>query len=500
VAEEVPRSLTGAFKRAGRDAVIYGIGQGLSGAAAFLLVPLYTRYFTQSDFGKLGLLLAVQEFLFALFGLGLVGALLRSYYDYDENDLPGKRNTINTGLILLIGGAFVFLPACWLVFPYLSKTLFQETSGTLLLWLVGIKALALAFQGVPLALFRARSQSLKFVLLTCILVVIKLGLIIYLVVGAGGGLVAALAGDAGTAVLGMGIMLWTIRKDLAWKFSWDEAKKMLAFGLPLVPADMASMVFLRADLFFLNRYTRLATVGQYNAAVILVHAMRMFILRPFMLVWAPIVVSVAKKDFAKEFYSRIMIYLLALVGTVGLVLSLFAPEVIRIMAGPGYESAAEVLPLLCLAQILYITQASVSIGPVLQRKTLYITGILFLVAVTTLITCPLLISSYGLMGAGLAGLVNSAVFFLLTYAASQMLYRLRYSFVRVAKLIVVFLVVYWAMTVVAPLLPYWLSLLVRFLALPVLGLLLYGWRFLEKEEVDAFKRQVLTLKRSFSMR
>jgi len=49
-----------ALKRTSKEAIIYGVGQGLTGAAAFLLVPLYTRYLPQSDFGRLGLLASVN--------------------------------------------------------------------------------------------------------------------------------------------------------------------------------------------------------------------------------------------------------------------------------------------------------------------------------------------------------------------------------------------------------------------------------------------------------
>ena len=486
-----------ALKRTGKDVIIYGVGQGLTSAAAFLLVPLYTRHFPQSDFGKLGLLASVNAVAVIAISMGLNSAIFRSYYDYD--DVKGQRAVVNTTLILMVFIALVVSLLCLPLIPILSKTLFNETRSTVLIWLIVLKAVAFSFRGVPLAIYRARGQAMKYVAITFAAVLLKLSVIIYLVVVGGQGLMGAIAGDAATAVIATLVMLWTIRKDMALVFSWSEVRKLLAFGFPLVPADLASMVFTRADLFFLNEYTDLSTVGQYNAAVIIITAIQMLVKTPFMLVWTPMVLSVEKEKFANKFYARVTTYLLTIMGFLTLGISLFANEVIQIVAGPGYEAAARVLPILCLAQVFYIVQISFSMGITLKRKTQYIPVILSGVALTTLVANFLLVPRFGILGAGFAGLLSSIVFAILTYLVSQRIYYVKHDWIRAVKFVVVMLLVYVVAIIIGTFIPAWLFGGIRVLALPLSLFLLLAWHFLKKDEIETVKRQLTLLDERISL-
>jgi O-antigen/teichoic acid export membrane protein len=482
-----------AFKRTGKEAAIYGIGQGLTKVVAFLLVPLYTRYLTQSDFGKLGLLASINAILGVVVSLGLTSALFRSYYDYDH--IRGQRLVISTTLILL--GLVVptaILPA-WLLFPSLSNALFGEKASAVFLWLCALKAVAISFQGVPLAVYRARGLAVRFITLTLAGVVLKLAVIVYLVVFYHQGLMGVVAGDAWTSVVATVFMLWTIRADIAPVFSLSEARKMLKFGLPLVPADMGSIIYTRADMFFLNAYANLSVVGQYNAVVLVINAMQMLVLSPFMLVWTPMLLSVAKEKYANIFYARMTIYVLTLVGFLAFALSLFTREVIWIVAGPGYEIAAQVLPILCLAQVFYITQVSFVVGITLERKTQYIPVILGAVVMTTVAANFILVPRLGIVGAGFAGLLSSIAFAALTYTVSRRFYPIKYETLRAVKVMVVFLSGYAVATVLGVFMTGWLFWVIRLVVLSLSIVVLYNLHFFEEDEISVVKQQVQLITR-----
>ncbi len=480
-----------ALKQTGKDAAIYGVGQGVVKVAAFLLVPLYTRYLPQQDFGKLGLLTVVNSVAITLLSMGLTSAIFRSYYDYDDDE--NRKMVINTTLFLMAAIALVILPlGVWFI-PSLSKVLFGDTSSNILIWLILIKAAALSFRGVPLAIYRARRQSIKFVIINLVAVVFKLVVIIYLVVVSRQGLIGVILGDTVTAVIMTLVTLWTIRLDLAPVFSWLEARKLLAFGLPLVPADLASMVFTRADLFFLNKYTDLSVVGQYNAAVMAITAIQELVKTPFMLIWTPMLLSVEKEKYAKIFYARVAIYLFTIMGFLTLGISLFANEIIWIVAGPGYELAAQVLPILCLAQVFYIVQISLSVGITLKRKTQYIPLILGVVALVTLVSNFVLVPAFGILGAGVAGLISAIVFVVLIYWISNRIYYIQYDVIRVAKVVSVLLAVYIITLMLKTSVSGWLYLGVRFTMLLLALFLLFTWHFWEKDEIEVVRRQLARL-------
>jgi O-antigen/teichoic acid export membrane protein len=477
-----------AIKRTSKDALIYGIGQGISGAAVFFLVPLYTRRLPQSDIGKLGLLSTINSVVIILVSMGLSSAIFRSYYDYEDTD---RRNSvINTTLVLLLIATFVSLLLGLEIVPILSKSLFEEIASVSLLWLIILKGIALSFQGIPLAVYRARGLAIKYFVLTLAAVFLKLIVIVYLVVVQKKGILGAVEGDAWSAVLVALLMLFTIRRDIApATFSVQEASKLLAFGLPLVPADLASMVFARADLFFLNAYTDLDTVGQYNVAIMVILAIQMLIKTPFMLVWTPMLLSVEKSEYANRFYALITKYVVAITGFVALLISLFAKEVIKLIAGSGYEFAAQVLPMLCLAQVLYIGQISVSVGITLKRKTHFIPVIISLVALTTVISNFLLVPSLGMWGASTASLISAIVFALLTYKISQRIYYVNYELERLIKSILVFLFVYIFAFVMGEAVSEFWYLILRIIFLCLSPLILFLWGFMQNDETRMIKTQ-----------
>lgn len=480
-----------AIKRTGKDAIIYGFGLGVVKIAAFLLVPLYTRYLPQEDFGKLALLTVVNAVAITLLSMGLTSAIFRSYYDY--NDEKERKIVISTTLFLLVNIALVILLFCVWLIPVLSEILFDDTSSNILIWLIVIKAVAFSFRGVPLAIYRARGQSKKFVIVNFAAVVFKLVVIIYLVVVSQQGLLGVILGDAVTAVIITLITLWTIRLDLTPTFSWLEARKLLAFGLPLVPAELASMIFTRADLFFLNKYTDLSVVGQYNAAVIVTTILQELIKTPFMLIWTPMILSVEKEKYAKLFYARVTIYLLTITGFLVLGVSLFANEIIWIIAGSGYELAAQILPLLCLVQVFYIVQISLGVGITLKRKTQYIPLILGVVALITLVSNFVLVPRFGILGAGVAGLISAIVFTGLIYWVSNRIYYIQYDVIRIIKVASVLLIVYISTLILGTVIAGWLYFSVRIIMLPLSIFLLIACRFFEEDEVEIIWHQLVKL-------
>ena len=59
------------MKRSLRSAVVFGVGNGLTPGIGFLLLPLYTRALTPSQYGPLSVLLAVSSAAAMLFTFGL---------------------------------------------------------------------------------------------------------------------------------------------------------------------------------------------------------------------------------------------------------------------------------------------------------------------------------------------------------------------------------------------------------------------------------------------
>src|SRR5919201_1422084 len=73
--------LSAQLKRLGKHSVIYGFGGLVSRILAVLLLPLYTRYISPSDYGKVETLIALTTVLGILLAMGITSAFFRFYFD-----------------------------------------------------------------------------------------------------------------------------------------------------------------------------------------------------------------------------------------------------------------------------------------------------------------------------------------------------------------------------------------------------------------------------------
>ena len=77
-------SLGGQLKRLGKHSAIYGLGGLVSRILAVLLLPLYTRYLSPSDYGEVETLIALTTVIGIVLRMGIPSAFFRFYFDSHE--------------------------------------------------------------------------------------------------------------------------------------------------------------------------------------------------------------------------------------------------------------------------------------------------------------------------------------------------------------------------------------------------------------------------------
>src|SRR5262249_51097605 len=104
----------------------------------------------------------------------------------------------------------------------------------------------------------------------------------------------------------------------------------------------------------------------------------------------------------------------ALLAFAGISLILLAPETVGILAHKDYSSAALVIPLLALTQVLRAISVFYDALHLFDRRTSFL-GVLGVVFVTTMLTLDyLLLPRLGLTAAALAPCAGAAVYFVIT--------------------------------------------------------------------------------------
>ncbi len=417
-----------------RDALVYGVGNYLSKIAGFFLIPVYTRYLTTADYGILALAGMLGAILFVIINMGQSSAIFRHYFD--SEDTKARDSVISTGFRLVLS---ISLPMS-LIPIFLSRDLAGVLLGNpglrVLIVLTSLSTISKEFARIPFALMRAERKARKYAVFSIIRTFLSIGLAITLVVGFEKGVLGILLSQCVTEMVLCLLLYPGILSSLRQPFSGKTARDLLSYGLPFVPAGLSAFVLNLSDRYFLKLYSTLHELGLYALAYRFGEIIWLLIWA-FQMAWPTFVFMNRKSPDASQLYSRVSTYYLALMAFVCLGISVFAREVVVLMAAPSFHAAYRVVPLIALASLLHGVALLGSVGISLEKKTIYYPFIVGGSALLNLVLNYLWIPTYGMMGAAYATVVSFVFQCVLTPLIALRLYYIPYEYGRLLRIVVI---------------------------------------------------------------
>jgi len=349
-----------------KDSAVYGIGIVLSRLIGFLMIPIYTRVLSPADYGIIETIVRVVDVVGLVLALGLASAFMRYFNEAAEG--VDRRRLVSTCMLLVLAATAVSLVVLVPASPWVTEAAFGDRENELYVRLALIGMLLATISNVPLTLLRAEGRPWRFTVISTAQLVLALVLnIVLLVVLRLGVLGAVLSTLINAAVwsLVLGVELfwkYGIRFDRGW------ARRLLIFGVPLVPASISQFVLHFSDRFFLTRFATIEDLGLYSLAY-------RFAMLATMLygmldqAWWPWAFRVAREPDARQnLADGVALMLVAsTVFVTGVIL--FSKPVIGIMASAEFASASRYVPPLTLAYWLFSTVAPMSVGLQLAERT-----------------------------------------------------------------------------------------------------------------------------------
>jgi O-antigen/teichoic acid export membrane protein len=428
--------LTSDIRTIGRHALVYGTGIAMGRLAGFIMLPIYTRFLTRADYGILELLTLTVDFIGTIAGVGLAAAVFKFYAD--AKDPTDKRRLISTAEITLVVLTLIACGAGLLASPVLGRAVLGVEGGAQYFRLFFVVYFLQAGEAIPLLYLRARNRSVAFVLLNVAKLVTALGLNIYFVVVLRLGVLGVLYSSliAGT-VFTTALSIYLVRA-VGLGFSADKCRAMVRFGAPMVLWFLANFVLVFSDRYFLNHYRGGDSVGVYSLAYRFGMLISAFGFQPFNLVWAPQRFEIANRADGQDTIRRVFGYLSLLLGMAGVMVGLFAGEVIRIMAAPEFHAAARIVPVLIGGQILYHWVTFPNLSILITERTRVLGVLAVVTASIGLALNAVLIPRFGVMGAAIATLAAYAIRFTIVYVVAQRIHRFEYGWGFVTRAFVLF--------------------------------------------------------------
>jgi len=419
-----------------QQSFVYGLGQMAMKAVGFLLLPIYTRYLTPADYGVLELLGMVGAVLGLISGLGLPSAFFFGYFKLTATEEEKRRLTGTTCLLLgssaLLGAGLLAGAA-----PWLGAAIHLPPEQRWLLWLIAGGNVAASLGMLPLSLYRAQEKPVQYVALSVGQGILGLLLTILLVVGWRRGAAGVLGGQivATAAAATMGLSL--IRKHLHWHFSWDHARRLLAFGLPLVPQGLAGTILEGSDRYLLARAVSLHDIGLYGMGYKFAMLVQLLLVGPFTVAWPVFFWKVFREEGpegAKRIYADCPVYVGGILLAASLGLILFSPHVIRLMTAPPFHEAWRFVGPLCLSYVCNGVFWTFFVGLNVTERTRWLPLIFGAGAAANVGLNLWWIPHYGTLGSAWATVAAYAVIMAVSYAIAQQVYPVPYPLYRLAAL------------------------------------------------------------------
>ncbi|MEK7330145.1 MAG: oligosaccharide flippase family protein [Candidatus Eisenbacteria bacterium] len=412
-----------ALKHLTGESLIYGLGQVSGRAVNLLLVPVLTRLLTPQAYGVSDLVLAYSQTALLVLVFGMDGALARLFYD--QTDREARIRMVSSSLLFrLVTGTAVALTLALVVVPLGAPLLAGEAYRKYLT----IGAVTLPFTLLTLFandVLRVTFQPWKFITLNLAQTVTVGGLTLYLVLvrdlGVVGVLYGKLGGDALTAALGLVLCRHSIRP----RFDRAALRRMLGYGLPLVPVAFAYGLITGVDRFFLQRTHALAEVGVYAVAMKF-FALATMGVSAFQLAFGPFAFARARTPEAPRLYARVFSLYTAVASLGALLVAAFAPQIVRVLAPSDYAAAAGPALWLTFAAVAQGAYYVAALGIGLSLRTVLLGWTAGGAALVAVAANAVLTPTLGASGAAVATFMGYAASGVLAYAVSQRVHPLPY--------------------------------------------------------------------------
>jgi O-antigen/teichoic acid export membrane protein len=223
---------------------------------------------------------------------------------------------------------------------------------------------------MPFQYLRVLEKPVAFVTLSVVKLVIQLSLNIYFVVHLRMGVPGVIWATVLTGLtLGGAMATWVLIRT-RFSVSMRQIKDLMGFSWPLVLSGLVALYVSSGSRFLISRVAGLSEVGLFMLANRLSGVMGATIWRPFNQAWSAQRFKLVGTEDGANTYARGFLMASVVLVYAAVALSIFAPEVLRIMSHRSFWGAATLVPLLTLQSVIITATRFSRFGLVIEGKTI----------------------------------------------------------------------------------------------------------------------------------
>jgi len=406
-------------------------GDILRRGVSLIMLPIYTRYLTPADYGVVELLSMLLDVAAIIFSARAGQAVFRFYCTAKTDD--HKKGVIASALFLSAAMGGLGALAVIIFSGPLAISVFSDVGYKTFISLFAITLFLGPLIDIPLIHIRAQQKPWLFLFFSLAKLTLQLSLNIYFVVF----LELHVEGVIYSAVISGIIMAAVLTgyslSKTGFKATTAITRTLFSFSLPLKIAALGSFYMTFGDRYILNIYTDLTQVGIYSLGYKFGFVLLLLTWDPFQKMWDAEKYEIFKNDDARHIYQKVFIYISSILIFIGLCISLFTKDLLRVMADPSFLDAYKIVPIIVVAYIFQAWTRYCNMGILLKNKTMQIAyGEMVGVIVITMAYFTL-IPLYGIYGAAWSTVAGFAARFYWINMRSTQLYNMELPWERISQ-------------------------------------------------------------------
>lgn len=425
----------------GKDSSIYGLSQVLSQLIGFLLLPLYTSYFSPTDYGVLAMLSLIPLVLPPIVNLGLNNAVFRYYSQCKTSD---ERDTlVGTAHVLIVVTSSIVFSLLALFSSPLSKELTDSNQYLLSFNLTLLSAWFTTISTIPMVVLKQQRKvkqiAFRSLLSLLLNVVTTLLFVVFFKWGVLGSVIGNVIGSASSAILVTIIVsyrTWT-------SFARVKVRELLDFSLPFIPYFLQAVAMGFVGQYLIKEQVSMKDAGFYSIAVRFSLPIAI-VLNAVNSSWAGYKFDIRQNDLdPKKTYRDIFSVYTLLVALFWLMISLWMPLVLRLILDTNFYEAGDFIPIVALIPILQNLRGMLTTGFEMSKKPRWIFLLTSVGLMALALSAFILVDYFGALGVAASVVCGWAMTGVATYIYSQKVYPINYNVGLLLAVTIVTFCVYW---------------------------------------------------------
>ena len=408
------------YKKLFSNTLILGIGTFGSKMLTVLLMPLYTSYLTNGEYGIVDLLVQTANLLIPLVSLGMNTAVLRFGMD-GETD---RRSVLTTGLIVDMIGFGIFL----LFYPLVALIPKFEGYTVWIYVFVLTSMIHYLFAYQVKTLQKVRLFAVCSVIGTAITLVLDIVFLAVLKIGVIGYILAIVLSDA-TCILLLFFNAKLYRYiDLRY-YKKRITKAMLKYSVPLIPTTALWWITDVSDRFMVTWMINEEANGLYAVSYKIPNLL-ILISGIFMDAWQMSILTEKSPLEREKFFSRIFTMYHSLLFVCGSGLILFSKVITKILVADSFYPSWQYMPTLVIATALSCLVSYLGTIYTVEKQSRSTLWTTMAGTIGNLIGNFFLIRAFGVQGAAVSTALSYALVFVLRSFHTRRWVRLKWDMPR----------------------------------------------------------------------